>query len=292
MSGSGSDNDAGSDSPLDDAPAEEWAHRDLIQGLRTYYRKQPPEAVMAQHLAELQRQQHLQRAPVESRRLTQSVAVAVIALCAVAAFLFALGDDPGIVAIDVSDNSPTVPFTATESQPVTNDLGSVLSQTASTTTTNLLSPSTASSGTAVNQPATNTDSTADESTTTATTSTTSPSISEEISSVTHDTLTTTTTSAEMTCAGLGATLVGTEGDDVLVGTNGPDVIVGLGGDDTIDGLAGDDTICGGNGKDELNGGEGDDYLYGGNGKDVLIGGPGYDQFDGGNGEDVIIQDNP
>ena len=63
-----------------------------------------------------------------------------------------------------------------------------------------------------------------------------------------------------TCAGQEATIVGTEGNDVLVGTDGPDVIVGLGGDDTIRGGEGDDVLCGDDGADQLFGGPDDDHL--------------------------------
>ena len=40
-----------------------------------------------------------------------------------------------------------------------------------------------------------------------------------------------------------ATIVGTEGNDVIRGTDGPDVIAGLGGDDRIWGLGNDDVIA-------------------------------------------------
>ena len=58
------------------------------------------------------------------------------------------------------------------------------------------------------------------------------------------------------CAGLTATIVGTEGNDVIRGTEGNDVIVGLGGNDVITGLGGADTICGGDGNDSIDGGAG------------------------------------
>ena len=45
-----------------------------------------------------------------------------------------------------------------------------------------------------------------------------------------------------TCFGQAATIVGTEGDDVLRGTDGADVISGLGGTDIIDGLRGADLL--------------------------------------------------
>ena len=95
-----------------------------------------------------------------------------------------------------------------------------------------------------------------------------------------------------TCAGLTATIVGTDGDDELVGTPGDDVIAGLGGQDDIDAGAGDDVVCGDAGADVLTGGEGDDRLHGGtNGLvplfeseptpegDTLVPGPGDDLVD-------------
>ena len=61
------------------------------------------------------------------------------------------------------------------------------------------------------------------------------------------------------CFGETATIVGTEGNDVLTGTDDDDVIVGLGGDDTInggpEGLA-TDALCGGEGNDTINAGNG------------------------------------
>jgi Ca2+-binding RTX toxin-like protein len=51
-----------------------------------------------------------------------------------------------------------------------------------------------------------------------------------------------------------ATIVGTNGSDVLRGTSGPDVIAGLDGNDVIAGLGGDDIICGGRGNDKIDGG--------------------------------------
>jgi Ca2+-binding RTX toxin-like protein len=58
------------------------------------------------------------------------------------------------------------------------------------------------------------------------------------------------------CFGEKATIVGTNGDDVLVGTKRVDVIVGLRGDDTISGRKKDDLICGGKGNDVIQGGAG------------------------------------
>ena len=94
-----------------------------------------------------------------------------------------------------------------------------------------------------------------------------------------------------------ATIVGTEGDDVLVGTNGPDVITGLGGNDTITGLQGDDVICGGAGNDDIDGGvgndsiegdDGNDHLVGGAGDDFILSGFGDDDIDGGRDNDFIL----
>ena len=90
-----------------------------------------------------------------------------------------------------------------------------------------------------------------------------------------------------TCRGQEATIVGTNGRDVLRGTNGPDVIVGLGGDDVIDARGGDDVVCGGPGNDVVQGGYGDDRVYGQSGNDVINGGPGDDRISGGAGRDVM-----
>ena len=116
------------------------------------------------------------------------------------------------------------------------------------------------------------------------------------------------------CAGLPATIVGTEGRDHLEGTGGPDVIAALGGPDYVDALDGDDIVCGGLGRDNLiarggndtvlggggadflNGGAGSDtargYLgadsvYGGGGSDDVHGGAGVDRLNGGGGPDTI-----
>lgn len=103
------------------------------------------------------------------------------------------------------------------------------------------------------------------------------------------------------CNGLGATIIGTEGPDIIRGTDGPDVIVALGGNDIVYGYNGADTICAGDGLDRVLGGKrgdwidggadrdklfgdvGDDTIHGGTGNDLLIGGAGYDVLDGGNG---------
>jgi Ca2+-binding RTX toxin-like protein len=96
------------------------------------------------------------------------------------------------------------------------------------------------------------------------------------------------------CAGWAATIVGTDGNDILTGTNSFDVIVGLKGDDVIHGAGGSDIICGNKGNDTiygehdpdslLSGGNGNDKIYGGTDAgegDVLDGGAGDDLLDGG-----------
>ena len=112
--------------------------------------------------------------------------------------------------------------------------------------------------------------------------------------------------APASCRYGAATIVGTEGDDVLTGRSGADVIVGFGGADTIRGQDGDDLICGGDGDDLLSGGEGRDYAAGGAGADDLrlgpascrsepffscgdigSGGAGDDVIEGGSGDDTI-----
>ena len=90
------------------------------------------------------------------------------------------------------------------------------------------------------------------------------------------------------CHGKKATIVGTEGRDVLRGTKGRDVIIGLGGRDKIIGLGGNDQICGGKGKDKLLGGKGKDTIYGEAGKDRLMGGRGNDRLDGGKSKDRVF----
>ncbi|MEE9415116.1 MAG: DUF4038 domain-containing protein [Acidimicrobiales bacterium] len=83
------------------------------------------------------------------------------------------------------------------------------------------------------------------------------------------------------CGRRRATIMGTDGDDVLIGTGGADVFVGLGGDDKIRGKGGRDIICGGAGDDVLKGGPGNDWIGGGAGADRLIGNSGRDRLIGG-----------
>lgn len=57
------------------------------------------------------------------------------------------------------------------------------------------------------------------------------------------------------CFGATASIIGTEGEDVLDGTAGADVIAGLSGDDRISGLSGIDRLGGGSGSNSIAGGE-------------------------------------
>jgi Ca2+-binding RTX toxin-like protein len=87
------------------------------------------------------------------------------------------------------------------------------------------------------------------------------------------------------CHGRRATLVGTNGDDVLRGSDHPDVIVALGGDDTIYAGLGNDVVCGGTGDDLVHGGRGNDLLDGGAGADRVFGDLGDDKAMGGGGDE-------
>lgn len=90
------------------------------------------------------------------------------------------------------------------------------------------------------------------------------------------------------CEGQVATIVGTEGDDVLVGTDGNDVIAGLGGNDVLRGLDGNDVLCGDNGRDKIFGGPGNDLLAGGKKNDILKGDQGKDRLFGQAGNDRLF----
>ena len=91
-----------------------------------------------------------------------------------------------------------------------------------------------------------------------------------------------------TCNGLPATIVGTQGDDIIRGTRGADVIVGLGGNDRIRGGRGADVICGGRGRDRIWGETGPDTIFGEGGNDRIDGGRSTDVINGGNGFDRLI----
>jgi RTX calcium-binding nonapeptide repeat (4 copies) len=91
------------------------------------------------------------------------------------------------------------------------------------------------------------------------------------------------TNPSATCTGLPATpatIVGTDGNDVLSGTPGKDVILGLGGKDKLLGNSGNDMLKGGKGKDTLLGQKDNDALKGGPGRDLCKGGKGKDTASG------------
>ncbi|MBT8208391.1 MAG: hypothetical protein KJO18_08970 [Acidimicrobiia bacterium] len=90
------------------------------------------------------------------------------------------------------------------------------------------------------------------------------------------------------CDGLVATIVGTDGPDIIRGTPKRDVIVGLAGNDKILGLGNHDTICGGKGRDIIAGGSGRDKIFGGSGNDRITGGSAADIINGGGGNDRLF----
>jgi len=105
-----------------------------------------------------------------------------------------------------------------------------------------------------------------------------------------------TGSASLYCNGRRATIVGTNGDDVLIGTPADDVIVSLAGNDRILGEKGNDVICSGAGSDtvfagpgddEVRAGSGNDRAYGGNGDDRMWGQAGNDVLEGNDGDDAL-----
>jgi hypothetical protein len=91
------------------------------------------------------------------------------------------------------------------------------------------------------------------------------------------------------CDGLRATIVGTNGPDILKGTSRRDVIVSRGGADKIFGRGGNDVICTGSGRDTIVAGAGKDRVFGGRGKDTLKGGAGWDVLDGGPDKDACYK---
>ena len=91
------------------------------------------------------------------------------------------------------------------------------------------------------------------------------------------------------CAGVAATLVGTDGKNRLTGTGAADVIVTGAGNDVVNARGGKDLVCGGNGNDTLRGEGGSDTLRGEAGDDTLVGGSGTDTLLGGPGRDTTIQ---
>jgi Ca2+-binding RTX toxin-like protein len=97
--------------------------------------------------------------------------------------------------------------------------------------------------------------------------------------------------AVRTCLGEPATIIGTNGKDVLRGTPQTDVIVGLHGVDTLLGRGGDDLLCSGPGG-HLAGRHGDiersETVRGGAGSDILLASRGIDVLFGGDGKDILI----
>jgi Ca2+-binding RTX toxin-like protein len=91
------------------------------------------------------------------------------------------------------------------------------------------------------------------------------------------------TEAVHMCHGKRATIVGTDGNDVIQGTDKADVIWGGPGNDTIYGGLGNDYICGGGGDDLIHGGRGNDWILGEGGTDRLFGDLGDDHVGGGAG---------
>jgi len=91
----------------------------------------------------------------------------------------------------------------------------------------------------------------------------------------------------ISCRGEVATILGTEGDDLLIGTPDRDVIVTRGGDDSVWAGDGDDLICLGGGDDFANGGDGNDDIRAGDGNDIVLGSAGQDTLWGGAGNDVV-----
>lgn len=83
------------------------------------------------------------------------------------------------------------------------------------------------------------------------------------------------------CKGQAATIIGTNGDDLLVGTDKRDVIFAGGGADRVDALGGKDIVCGKGGADLLRGGDDDDVVRGGGGRDRVRGNAGDDNLGGG-----------
>jgi Ca2+-binding RTX toxin-like protein len=92
------------------------------------------------------------------------------------------------------------------------------------------------------------------------------------------------TGAVPMCDGHRATIVGTDGNDLIHGTDKADVIWGGPGNDTIYGGLGNDIICGGPGNDLIHGGRGNDWLEGGGGTDRVFGDLGDDHVGGGPGD--------
>ncbi|WP_051442200.1 chitobiase/beta-hexosaminidase C-terminal domain-containing protein [Arthrobacter sp. H14] len=86
----------------------------------------------------------------------------------------------------------------------------------------------------------------------------------------------------------GATLHGSEGDDVLTGTGGSDSILAAGGSDRVTALGGDDVLTGDNGDDAIDAGPGFDIIFGGEGNDFTNGGADGNEHILGSGNDLAV----
>ncbi len=78
--------------------------------------------------------------------------------------------------------------------------------------------------------------------------------------------------------GLGTTIAGNAGNDLLLGRGRDDFLIGNNGNDELRGANGHDTLYGGGDDDLLIGGNGGDWLQGDIGNDILTGGNGNDDF--------------
>jgi Ca2+-binding RTX toxin-like protein len=94
--------------------------------------------------------------------------------------------------------------------------------------------------------------------------------------------------AKPRCQGVKATVVGSDGDDVLRGKGGEDVIVARGGNDQIFTGEGQDRVCAGDGDDLVDTGGGEDRVQASFGADTVNGGRGRDRLLAGDGDDVIL----
>ncbi|MHC4874971.1 MAG: choice-of-anchor D domain-containing protein [Planctomycetota bacterium] len=91
-------------------------------------------------------------------------------------------------------------------------------------------------------------------------------------------------------AGMGITVFGLDGDDVVLGTPAADRVFAGGGDDYVAGGGSADRLFGGAGADTLAGEDGDDIVKGGGGSgDWISGGLGDDLLDGGIGNDRLVE---
>jgi Ca2+-binding RTX toxin-like protein len=91
----------------------------------------------------------------------------------------------------------------------------------------------------------------------------------------------------MNGAGLGDTISGGIGNDVIDGKGGNDTLNGNDNNDTLNGGAGNDTLNGQLGGDSLDGGDNIDILNGGQGNDTLSGGNGADTLNGEQDDDIL-----